>query len=476
MKKTITILMIAIMILATGALSVFALGDEASAGFDEVVNDIGINDSKAAISTIVLNEPDQKHMNVTVSWLAIEGAVDYTVKWNDFVREGITGTSCTFNDQNPGVYTAYVTAYDEEGNVIGIGTGEPFTVVETIDPVSKLGAFEGYGSVSLYWTPVSDASSYIICKSTEKNGSALNDVGDPYDTVKASTLKASNAMSVTKVKAPEEWGTSYKNTTVFKYRDANKGTLTYYKVYAVKVSNGKKIISETAPVASSSRIEYIKYKFTLKINKKLTSHDGKNKKHTFSKGQTLTASGFGGGKYKFYYKINGKEYYFYCNAIDTKNASAIYRASGDYSITAAENYVNEKGFKSPTKYLIWTSLYTQRTYIFQGSKGKWNCIRDFDCGSGVAKAASPSGEDKELIAGPGTEEKPGKKYSRSGHGRRYYWSPYSSWNSYHSVKLAKDGTPLQTLGYPASNGCIRCALVDAAYIFDLPRHTKVVVL
>ena len=314
-------------------------------------------------------------------------------------------------------------------------------------------AHHGFGSVYVYWSPVGGATGYEVYKNA--NGVAT----------KVADVASNNSAQVRK--AP--WD---KSQNAFFWKDANKGEQVTYTIYAK--GNGTK--SDGAVSNSASRIEYIKYKFTLKTKKRLTSHDGKKKKATFKKGTTLIASGFGGGKYKFYYPINGKNYYFYCTAISTKNCSAIYDRNLMYSTTSAENYVNDKGLTSKTGYLIWTSLYTQHTYIFQGSKGNWTCIRDFEVGSGTARAASPSGENKFLIKGKGTEKKPGKKYYRKGHGRRYYWNPYSSWNSYHSVKLAKDGSPLQTLGYPASNGCIRCTLDDAKFIFGLPRLTRVVVL
>ena len=327
-----------------------------------------------------------------------------------------------------------------------------------INPPATVQAHHGYGSVYVYWSQVPEAQYYQVFKAADA-GAAVN--GAPV-----ATVYSNNTAQVRK--AP--WD---KNQNAFFWKDANSGAQTFYAVYAVAADGTR---SAAAVSNGASRVEYIKYKFTLKSTKTLKSHDGKRKRYTFRKGTELTSSGFGGGKYKFYYNIGGKNYYFYCNAIATKNCSAVYDRELMYSTTSAENYVNDKGFKSKTNYLIWTSLYTQHTYIFKGSKGHWNCIRDFEVGSGTARAASPSGEDKYLISGRGTERSPGKKYARSGHGRRYYWSPYSSWNSYHSVKLAKDGSPLQTLGFPASKGCIRCTLDDAKFVFGLPRGTRVVVL
>lgn len=524
MKKTLSILMIAMMIFSSGALSAFALVEEslpdettgtpeAEVLTDEIAEEVAeeeaavpeaaeeaaeaveaeaveeefleLTEEDAALAGSVAVTVTPKGKNAAVAWSAVDGAASYTVKLDGAEKAtGLTALTYTVSNLKPGTYNAAVEALDKDGNVIASGS-KRFTVDEYIDNVSRVSVYAGYGSVSVYWPPVAGAEKYVVVYSTTKDKVDFNNWSAYHLVIRnnltidsttrenggESTVKNYAVKGITRTKAP--WNAS---VNAFKLRINNVGTTTYFKVYAVKEAGGETIISEGSPIDWSSRIEYIKYKFTLKTNKKLTSHDGKNKTYTFKKGQTLTASGFGGGKFKFYYTIGGKEYYFYCNAISAKNCSAIYKKTGNYSVTAAENYVNEKGFSSSTKYLMWTSLYCQHTYVFQGSKGNWKCIRHFEVGSGAAYAASPSGEDKYLISGPGTEAKPGKKYSRKGHGRRYYWNPYSSWNSYHSVKMSAKGKPLQTLGYPASKGCIRCSLDDAKYIYGLPRNTRVVVL
>ena len=516
MKKTISILMIAMMLLTSGALSAYALGEETmpdeSPVAAEAVADVA-EDTAAAVEDAAapeeavadIEEPVEAveeeiveiaeedadfagSLRVTaestdnykafVSWNSVSSAATYTVFVDDkAVANNLTSTSYTITGMTPGSHTIKVSAVD------GTTTVEAETTVNVkgIANVSRVSVYGGYASVSVYWPEVAGAEKYVVVYSTKKENVDFNNWSayhlvvnknlsiDPADRTKGglSTVKNYAVKGITRANKPFK---------AIKLRINNTGTTTYFKVYAVKTVGGEPVISAASPIDWSARIEYIKYKFTLKKNKKLSSHDGKNKTYTFKKGQTLTASGFGGGKFKFYYTINGKEYYFYCTAIDTKNCSSIYKSSGNYSVTAAENYVNEKGFRSPTKYLIWTSLYCQHTYVFTGSKGNWTCVRHFEVGSGAARAASPSGEDKELIAGPGTEKNPGKKYSRKGHGRRYYWNPYSAWNSYHSVRMNAKGQPTQTLGYPASKGCIRCSLDSAKYIYGLPRHTKVVVL
>src|SRR5699024_2833842 len=48
-----------------------------------------------------------------------------------------------------------------------------------------------------------------------------------------------------------------------------------------------------------------------------------------------------------------------------------YTQSRDYSETVKTAFVNQRGYSSPTGYLIWLNLKTQKVNIFQGSQGNW---------------------------------------------------------------------------------------------------------
>lgn len=50
-----------------------------------------------------------------------------------------------------------------------------------------------------------------------------------------------------------------------------------------------------------------------------------------------------------------------------------------YTYAQAEAFVNSKGYKSDTKYLIWVNQYSLYTYIFEGSQGEWKGIRKMKC-------------------------------------------------------------------------------------------------
>ncbi len=474
MKRFISIMLCFVIVLTSGAISVFATDDidstnnataaeaddTASQEAAEEVNPDAIDGS--VLQANVADEDrgfaitwDKINGNkVTLSWTALANATYTLYIDNKPIETGLKDTEYQVTDLSIATHKAKVEAIVDE--TVKKSATISFEITDYVDDVEKLEAMSGYGSVSIYFTPVDGAVKYIIAKSTNKNAANFNADNSSNVTIAASKL--------TKVKEP--WSGS-KKYNVYKYTDSNSGTMTYYKVYAVSAGGA---VSEASPVSGDKRVEYIKYKFTLKKNKTLTSHNasGGNKTVTFKKGTTFVSDGFGGGKYKFYYKIGGKSYYFYCNAVDCKNASAIYDKKNNYTRTEAENYVNEHKFTSSTNYLIFASLYTQHVYIFKGSKGNWTCFKDFESSSGAAYAATPSGTDKYLLTGSGSESNPGKKASR--HNRKW-WSPFSSWNSFHS-KLTK-----QSLGSPASKGCIRLNVDDAYYIYkNIPVRTKCIVL
>ena len=58
--------------------------------------------------------------------------------------------------------------------------------------------------------------------------------------------------------------------------------------------------------------------------------------------------------------------------------SSIYTKKS-YSKKLKENYVNQSGYSSPTKYLIWVSQYTLSVNVFKGQQGSWKLVRRMPC-------------------------------------------------------------------------------------------------
>ncbi|MBR0411635.1 MAG: fibronectin type III domain-containing protein [Eubacterium sp.] len=138
-----------------------------------------------------------------------------------------------------------------------------------------------------------------------------------------------------------------------------------------------------------------------------------------------------------------------------------------YSKEVKTAFVNYKGYKSPTPYLIWVSHYTQQVSVFKGQQGNWKMIRAFSCATGKASTRSPRGVFK-----VGRKEK-GWYYATT---KCLYVTHYCGRNSFHSRPLYKSGgVATATLDRPASHGCVRCTTSNAKYIYDrMPKGTTVV--
>lgn len=132
-------------------------------------------------------------------------------------------------------------------------------------------------------------------------------------------------------------------------------------------------------------------------------------------------------------------------------------------IAAAEKFVNDKGLSSPTKYLIWTSIAEQRTYIFTGSKQHWKLYKTFICSTGKTKTPTPTGTYALTYKVPSFGQNKGYccKYAFGFIGTTYL---------YHSIIFDKTGTYLLenkgVLGQKASDGCIRFSPDNAKWFYD----------
>lgn len=144
-----------------------------------------------------------------------------------------------------------------------------------------------------------------------------------------------------------------------------------------------------------------------------------------------------------------------------------YYTTKDYSKEAKEYFVNKiKSVSSTSKYMIWISLYTQRVNIFKGSKGSWELVRTAQCSSGRNYCPTPVG----TLTVTGKES-------------RWYFTNYyvhhitkfDESRAFHSRPTAPDGSIYdETIGVPASNGCVRMLDKDCIWIYNnIPVGTTV---
>lgn len=147
-----------------------------------------------------------------------------------------------------------------------------------------------------------------------------------------------------------------------------------------------------------------------------------------------------------------------------------YNNSITYSQMVAEAFVNNvHEYSSWTKYLIWCNLYTQRVYIFQGSKGNWTLIQQGPCASG--KNSTPTRPGVYSIVYKSTK----LDYVT------YYASDFAAFDGdigFHSrlKYTSNDQWYDSRIGYPISHGCIRLMDDMAKFIYNTCSYNTTVVV
>ncbi len=318
-----------------------------------------------------------------------------------------------------------VGVYKTDGEILGFNTKK--TEPKPTPPAAPtINTYPGYHRVFVKWNDVG-ATSYTLYRSVD---------GNNYSAIYSGSYKE-----------------MHEDTD-------NAADITYY-YYVVASNEGG---STQSSIVSGTRVRTCTYKITFKKAVKLTSHDGSKTKHTFKKGQVVYADGFSQGKYQFDY--DGHRYH--AKWMRIKSPSGIYSRNAYENGLTPTRYVNDTGYGSPTGYLIWISLYSQRVYIFQGSAGNWTLVNydaygneGWQCGSGKAKTPTPTGMNKSL-------HKKMKKYSK-----HKWWNCFSGNNAIHGSNGQKE---IKKLGKLISNGCVRVTNDQAIWIFNnVPKKTRVLV-
>jgi lipoprotein-anchoring transpeptidase ErfK/SrfK len=133
----------------------------------------------------------------------------------------------------------------------------------------------------------------------------------------------------------------------------------------------------------------------------------------------------------------------------------------DYSAADKEIFVNVKGYSSPSRYLIWVNLATQRINVFSGSKENWKLIRTGLVGTGKASTPTPVGvfyvtRKQTGWFTPTYTVKPVVRFS-AGSGYAFHSRLY-----YPGTTRLQDGR----IGLPVSHGCIRMYDEDIQWLYN----------
>ena len=92
---------------------------------------------------------------------------------------------------------------------------------------------------------------------------------------------------------------------------------------------------------------------------------------------------------------------------------AVINIKKDYTRSVKENFVNTMGYTSDTNYLCWLCTYTQRVYIFKGSKGKWVLQRSDRVSTGMFSHPTPGIDEKHRTSTKGRIYKRESKVNKS---------------------------------------------------------------
>ncbi|MDO6355506.1 L,D-transpeptidase [Caloramator sp. CAR-1] len=133
-----------------------------------------------------------------------------------------------------------------------------------------------------------------------------------------------------------------------------------------------------------------------------------------------------------------------------------------------ENYINNKNFKTPSKYLIWVDLLRQNTHVFIKERDGYKLIKTMQCSTGLNTAPTPKGIFRISARGKWF-------YSNFYRQGAKHWVRFSGPYLFHSVPMDKQGKVVDnTLGKKASHGCVRLSINDSYWIYkNMPNGTIV---
>ena len=148
----------------------------------------------------------------------------------------------------------------------------------------------------------------------------------------------------------------------------------------------------------------------------------------------------------------------------------IYTSSAILESITLDN-VNTFGIESQTDYLIYVNLKDQLTYVYQGFSNDWNLVNTFISSTGVSGKETPKGIFAVTNRGDwffSEEFDQGAKY----------WVQFMGDYLFHSVPFDEGQETIldNTLGLPASHGCVRLSIEDAKWLYDnIPNNTKIII-
>lgn len=381
---------------------------------------------------------------VTVKFNHVENATEYVVKYrngSNIVEKAVEKSPYSILElkQNR-EYAFWVKAIhkDENGNVIESDYSRGQTIrtekITLSKPTLKLAAYNK-GAI-LTWSKVKNATGYEVYRYYNGKWTKIKTTGEKTLTYKNTGLKV---------------GKTYKyRVRAIRKTSVNSATGAFSSTKSIKVKTY--LTSSTIKVGySTGRLWVASKKYAEGSNKNVIS---KVKIKAGTKVTIVERKQVKGSSMAKVKLSNGKTYWI-------KAFNIIFNSpytTKDYTTEVKENFVNKKGYSSKTKYLIFICHYTQRIYLFKGSKGKWDLQKTYRCASGKASTRTPLGVYRIT-----------KKGKRTALGSKYV-TYFKGANAFHARPYGS-----KTMGKPASNGCVRMYEKDAIYFYkSMPKKTTVV--
>lgn len=397
------------------------------------------------IPVILLAKPsvkaDSSSTDIKLSWKSVTGADKYQVvhekKKKDVsetlyeVKKLKKNTEYNFRVQAICQLSENGKTYTYTSDTVELNV---MTKKEKPAKVKKLTGIDGDKSAILNWTKASRAEGYIVYR--------YNATKKKWEVVKKDVKK----LSYTDEKL--------KQGKIYKYRVAayNNGGI------------GEKSSTVSISVKKSpGRVRTIGYKAVVKSRAPLfTSPTSKKRVRYLKAGTRITTIDYRSGRFKL--SIRGKNYWI---ARGRLRYTASVWTKKDYSTKAKEDFVNRKGYKSPTKYLIWINHYTQRVAVYKGSKRNWKLVRSGPCATGTHLHQTSKGVYRI------TRKKEGVYYRYSYEKPLVYFHRGQAFHS--RIKKYSGGYSDPTIGRPKSHGCVRLMDSDINFIYKYcPKGTTVV--
>lgn len=392
---------------------------------------------------------------VVLNWAAAANATAYRVYIQNQstgameVLTTVTTTNCTVNNLRSGVsYWFAVEAIRDDNGALTVGQrsyaveARPYMTVP--EAPTGLAGNNNNGATTLTWYAGGLANGYVVYR--------YNYSKNRYDEIGRTT-----ATSFTDQRAGDTGKQKY---AVRSYRTEDNVNFLYSETWPEVLVYGSKTVSDGKAV----RPIYYSAKITRKTGLYGKFRKDETKQGTIKPGKKVTII------YRRWKQslvsYQGKKYYIYNGAMRVNGQSY---TQNDYSTQTKEYYVNSKGYKSKSKYLIWISTYTQRVNVFEGSKGNWKLIRSERCVTGKMSTYTPLGEF------PVSKKKYAHYYGRNFY---KYLTYFRGDNKMHTRPARRKGGKYlnATMGKPLSNGCVRLTDSLAKWVYNnVPKKATVLV-